>query len=122
VKFLVDECLPARLAARLGDLGHDAMHVADLDLLGATDEQVMAAAAADGRVLISVDTDFGELLAIGKLVAASVILLRGMVAGADYRFRVLADNLEQVEDDLRTGAIVVISGDRVRVRGLPLGG
>ena len=64
MRFLVDECLPAKLAAALSALGHDAVHVSDLNLLGAFDIDVMAAARRDERVLISADTDFGELLAL----------------------------------------------------------
>jgi len=120
VRFLVDECLPARVAAYLRDRGHDAVHVADLDLLGAADEQVMASAASEGRVLISADTDFGELLAVGKHLAPSVILIRGASGAADRRIRLVADNLDQLDEHIRAGAIVVISDERIRVRLLPV--
>lgn len=65
MKALVDESLSTTVARRLGEGGHDAIHLGDLGLLGAADDLVMAAAAQAGRVLISADTDFGELLAVG---------------------------------------------------------
>jgi predicted nuclease of predicted toxin-antitoxin system len=76
VKFLVDECLTRDVAERLTAAGHDAVHVGDLGLLGATDLEVMASAVESRRVVISADTDFGELLAKGGRRLPSVILLR----------------------------------------------
>jgi predicted nuclease of predicted toxin-antitoxin system len=40
------------------------------------DEEIMALAAREERILISADTDFGELLANSPVLAPSVILLR----------------------------------------------
>lgn len=44
--------------------------------LGAPDEAVMAAAVAESRVLVSMDTDFGELLATSNASLPSVVLFR----------------------------------------------
>jgi len=49
VKFLIDECLRPLVAAGLRDVGHDAIHVGDVGLLGATDEQVMALVSVKTR-------------------------------------------------------------------------
>jgi predicted nuclease of predicted toxin-antitoxin system len=68
MRFLVDECLPIRLSHALVDAGHDAIH--------APDTEVMEQAAADNRVLVSADTDFGELLATASVIAPSVIIFR----------------------------------------------
>jgi hypothetical protein len=67
MKFLVDESLSTRVAELLQANGHDAVHVADLGLLGAIDPIVMQTAADAGRVLVTADTDFGELLALGAI-------------------------------------------------------
>ena len=48
----------------------------DLDLGGQPDERVMDLAERDDRILISADTDFGELLANAPVLAPSVILVR----------------------------------------------
>jgi predicted nuclease of predicted toxin-antitoxin system len=76
VRFLIDECLPARLAALLRHAGHDCTHVYEAGLGGQPDEEVMALADRENRVLVSADTDFGELLAMSAVLAPSVVLLR----------------------------------------------
>ena len=45
MNFLIDEYLRPMVADGLKDSGHDAIHVGDVGLLGATDEQVMSLAA-----------------------------------------------------------------------------
>lgn len=119
MSFLLDECLPATAAAMLRDAGHDAVHVAEVGLCGATDRAVMMAAAAGRRILLSADTDFGELLATSRDETPSVVLFRDRAIPAD-RVRVLLDNLDQVADDLLAGAMVVIGKERIRIRRLPI--
>ncbi|WP_349257866.1 DUF5615 family PIN-like protein [Iamia sp.] len=63
MRFLIDECLSTLVADLLRAAGHNALHLAERNLLGQPDEDVMAAAVDEGRVLVSADTDFGELLA-----------------------------------------------------------
>lgn len=52
MKFLVDECLGARLADRLTNAGHDAIHAVAIGLAGRPDPEVMSAARAQQRVLL----------------------------------------------------------------------
>jgi predicted nuclease of predicted toxin-antitoxin system len=72
VRFLIDECLPPFLGAVLRSAGHDA--VAALDLCGVPDSIVMATAREQRRVLVSADTDFGEILARSNDRQPSVVL------------------------------------------------
>lgn len=65
MKFLLDECLRRLVAELLNEAGHDAVHVGDVGLLEKPDVEVMALAAVQARVVVSADTDFGELLALG---------------------------------------------------------
>jgi len=73
VKFLLDECISTRLAPLLADAGHDVIHVSDRDLAGQVDDHVLTAARDEGRVLVSADTDFGELLAKQGLALAPLL-------------------------------------------------
>ena len=78
-------------------------------------------AVKDQRIVLSGDTDFGELQAMSNAALPSVVLLRrqGDRRAAQIAALVLA-NLEAVSEDLAAGAIVVLETDRVRVRRLPL--
>lgn len=120
MKFLVDECLTRDVAERLSAAGHDAVHVGELELLGVTDLEVMASAVESGRVVISADTDFGELLAKGGRTLPSVILLRRHHDSSGQAVGILA-SMPDIEESLVSGAIVVITEHRVRIRSLPIG-
>jgi predicted nuclease of predicted toxin-antitoxin system len=63
VRFLVDEALQDLVAQRLVAAGHSATHVRALRMRGATDDEVLAHAAGEPRVLVTADTDFGTILA-----------------------------------------------------------
>ena len=120
MRFLIDECLPARMAELLRAAGHDCTHVYELGLGGQPDEQIMATADRENRILISADTDFGELLANAPVLAPSVILLRRTDKQARSLTAVVLANLGQVTDDLAAGALIVISDTRIRARRLPI--
>jgi predicted nuclease of predicted toxin-antitoxin system len=121
LEVLVDENLSERVAEVLVENGHDAIHVRDIGLERADDPVVMARAEAEGRVVVSADTDFGAILARSGNRAPSVILFRmaGQRRAWSQAALVLA-NLPQVADDLEAGALVVIEDGRVRSRRLPL--
>jgi predicted nuclease of predicted toxin-antitoxin system len=121
VRFLIDNALSPTVGEELGRAGHDAVHVRELGMQAAADEEIFDRAAEDSRIVISADTDFGTLLAIRKQAAPSVILFRhgGQHRPADQA-ALLKANLPQLADALEGGSIVVIAPDRIRIRALPL--
>src|SRR4051812_39146690 len=58
MKFLIDAQLPPGLCRWLEAREHEAEHVFDLGLAGATDAQVAERAEETGAVLVSKDEDF----------------------------------------------------------------
>jgi predicted nuclease of predicted toxin-antitoxin system len=122
VRFLIDNALSPVIDERLTTAGHDAKHVRDYQLQAASDDEIVARAQDEQRVLVSADTDFGTLLALRRERSPSVVLLRN---GTQQRrpgqqSELLLANLSAVERDLAEGSIVVIEPDRIRIRGLPL--
>ena len=123
MRFLFDNALSPRLAAGLREAGHDAVHVRDLGLAGATDDELFERSANENRVLLSEDTDFGTILALRAERRPSVTPFRRMPdRSAQALLALLLANLDAVSPALDAGAVVVIEPERVRVRRLPIGG
>ena len=122
MRFLVDANLSPRVATFLSGEGFESIHVGDVDLLTATDQAILDYAAANGLVIISADSDFGELLAVSRgAVRPSVVLLRSADRlTPDQQAAILVANLAAVADELKTGALVSIARGRVRIRSLPI--
>ena len=121
MRFLVDQNLSPRLAQLLVDAGHDAVHVRSLGLATAPDTDVLARAAAEARVVVSGDTDFGALLTAGHRREPSLILFRReRPRRAEAQAVLLLNCLDRVESALLEGAIVVIEESRIRIRSLPV--
>ena len=121
MRFLIDNAVSPQVAVELNQAGHDAVHVRELGMQAASDEEIFDHAHAESRIVVSADTDFGTLLAARKQTSPSVILFRH---GSQHRpadqAQLLEANLPQLGSALENGSIVVIQPDRIRVRGLPL--
>jgi len=110
------------MAGELRLAGHDAVHVRDLGLSSAEDEDIFFVAAEQDRVLVVQDTDFATFLATRREVRPSVILFRRRARSTESLLAALLANLPRVSDDLEAGSIVVFEDARLRVRGLPITG
>lgn len=121
MKLLLDANLSPRIAESLRILGFDAVHVVDLGLVTASDDEIFDRAATEGRVVVTADSDFGTLLAMRRATSPSVIHLRQVAElRAEEHLNLLSANLPQIVDDLDRGAIVSLSPTRLAIRDLPI--
>lgn len=122
MKLLIDANLSPAVARRLVAAGHDALHVFDAALGTATDDEILDAAATDGRVIVSSDSDFGALLARHRHSRPSFVLLRhsnDLTAASQADLLVAA--IAAANDELDAGAVISVSPGHLRARRLPFG-
>lgn len=123
MRFLVDNALSPVFVEELAKAGHDALHVRDLGMQAATDEEIFDLATREGRIIVSADTDFGAILALRRTVEPSVVIFRRSSGRRpEQQAKLFLEQLPRVADSLERGSVVVIEEDRLRVRALPIGG
>jgi predicted nuclease of predicted toxin-antitoxin system len=76
VKFKLDENLPVSSAAILTSADQNVDIVTDEGLTGAPDHDVVTAATAAGRILISLDRGLGDIRAYPPGSHAGIVVLR----------------------------------------------
>lgn len=121
MRFLLDQNIPQSVVAELTKAGHDAAHVRDYGLQRADDQVVLDRARGEDRMLVSADTDFGELLARSGEASPSVLLFRPSRGRGSTSLHVLIlGNIETIASAAEAGSVVVVTRDRLRIRQLPL--
>ena len=121
MRFLVDNALSPILATLLEQAGHDALHVRAIALHRSDDVVIFDRAAAEDRIVVSADTDFGTLLATRSAQKPSVIQFRGQGSRKPEALALaILSNLPQLVDALQSGSIVTFEPSRVRLRALPI--
>lgn len=116
MKFKLDENLPASAAALLTKFGHDVDTVAAEGLTGAPDPDVVAAATAAGRVLITLDRGVGDVRAYPPGSHAGIVVLRL----TDQSAQAVGDAIAELADwdglEALAGAVAVLQRGMLRIR------
>ena len=114
MKLLADEGVDSAIVTRLRSDGHDVVYVAELTP-GITDDAVLEVANADGRILMTVDKDFGELVFRLRRVAFGIFLVRLPGLPSTGRADAVAQVIDEHGDEM-PGAFTVLSAGLVRIR------
>ena len=120
MKLLLDMGLSPRTAVFLREKGHDAVHLWEEKSSRMSDDDVAQKATREGRILVTFDLDFSRILALQRASNPSIILFRLQEFTTDQVNHMLGRLLEQYEEELAKGAIIVVDPDRVRARRLPI--
>jgi predicted nuclease of predicted toxin-antitoxin system len=119
MKFLFDQSADFRLIAHLRERGHDVSAISQDYQHSLADEDVLAIARDEKRILVVADRDFGELIFHQGLDHAGIIFFRLPGAPLQTKIEHLAIVLEKHADELAHGEFLVVSPGQVRVAGRP---
>ncbi len=113
MKVLLDACVWGGAATELREAGHDVVYAGDW-AEDPGDEEILSRAAREGRVLVTLDKDFGEWAIVRGAKHSGIIRLVG--CSAHRQALVSARVLALHGADLLAGAIVKAEPGRLRIR------
>ncbi|HEY1342747.1 MAG TPA: DUF5615 family PIN-like protein [Bryobacteraceae bacterium] len=108
MKFLADMGISMTTVAALRGAGEDALHLREQGLHRLPDDQIVAKAIREGRVILTFDLDFGELLAASGKNVPSIILFRMRNQTPEAITPRLVEVIAACHAALAEGAIVII--------------
>lgn len=113
MKLLLDSCLSGGVVAPLKTAGHDVVWAGDWPA-DPGDDEILARASHEGRILITLDKDFDERAVVQDLAHAGIVRLVILSASQQAAACIMA--LTRYGTELPSGAIVTIEPGRIRVR------
>lgn len=116
MKVLLDTCVTSSAKPGIEAAGHDVVWSGDWDK-DPGDEAILKSAFREGRVLVTIDKDFGELAVLRG--AAHCGILRLVNFRAAQQAAVCVQVLAAHGKDLQSGAIITAEPGRLRIRRRP---
>ncbi|MGB5635784.1 MAG: DUF5615 family PIN-like protein [Waterburya sp.] len=113
MKIFLDTCVWRGVKTELINAGHDVVWSGDWNE-DPGDEEILATAYQENRVLVTLDRDFGELAIIRKIPHCGILRLVNL--SIRQQPVVCLRVLELYGNELSSGAIVTASLGRVRIR------
>ncbi|MGB7280704.1 MAG: DUF5615 family PIN-like protein [Candidatus Acidiferrum sp.] len=116
MKFKVDENLPAEHAATLREAGHEADTVADQKLTGADDSALYERCQAEGRILLTLDLDFGNVWAYPPQLHSGIVVFRSHSQDKPTLIALLNRLLPLFRGRTPKKQLWIVEHDRIRYR------
>lgn len=114
MRFLIDVCAGSLdMREILAELGHDAIFAADIDPK-ASDETLLALSAEQGRIVVTEDKDFGDLVFVFGQPHAGIIRFAELDSSEEASAMEYLINNHAAE--MESGAMIVVTPNRIRIR------
>lgn len=113
MKFLIDAQLPRRLADWLNECGHDALHTLSLPRANrTTDDQIIARADAENRMIVTKDADFVDSFQIYGRPRSLLLISTGNISN-DALVQLWSQHLATVVRAAESASYVELTSDAV---------
>lgn len=113
MKLLLDTCVWGGTVEPLRRAGHEVDWSGNWEI-DPGDEEILARAFAEGRILITLDKDFGELAIVRGLPHSGILRVAGFPSR--QQAEVIIYVLSKHGSDLDAGAVITAEPGRLRIR------
>jgi len=117
VQFKVDENLPDETCRALRKAGHDAMSVLEQRMGGVSDSAVYAVCRSESRILVTLDTDFANMLAYPPAESSGIIVLRTEDQSKASVLRLVGQVVSALKSESPDQRLWIVEPGRIRIRG-----
>ena len=116
MKLILDENLSPLHASELRSLGHDAYAVVEVGLSGAADVEIRRFANEEGRVLVSLDADFANVIRFPPEGTPGVVRLKIHPPTEESIRQSILRALERLQNMDLAGCLAIVDPKKIRVR------
>jgi predicted nuclease of predicted toxin-antitoxin system len=113
MRLLLDTCVWGGVQTEVKDAGHNVVWSGDW-AEDPGDDEILAMAARENRIVVTLDKDFGELAIVHQRPHCGIIRLVDISARQQAKYCLAV--LKRHAGELQKGAIITVYRDRVRIR------
>jgi predicted nuclease of predicted toxin-antitoxin system len=118
MRLVLDQGVPRDAAVNLRNLGYDCLHVGEIGMSKAADEEILAFSLGRSAVVVTLDADFHAILAVSGVQGPSVIRMRLQGLGISEVVEVVQKVLAGFEGELKRGCLITVKAFKVTCRRL----
>ena len=112
MRFLIDRCAGKFIAEWLRTQGHDVVESRERGP-DPGDRILLVWAAQESRILITIDTDFGQLVFLEGQSHCGLIRLPDV--SSSERVIIIKDLIDRFQKELESQAIITVRGGKIRI-------
>ncbi|MGA9626128.1 MAG: DUF5615 family PIN-like protein [Bryobacteraceae bacterium] len=121
MNLVLDQGVPRDAAARLRGLGYECIHLGEIGMSKAADEEILAFSLEKNAIVVTLDADLHTILALSGASGPSVIRLRLQGLGALDVAQLVQNVLAGFEADLKRGSLITVKARKTTCHRLPVG-
>ena len=116
MKFKVDENLPQDVVELLRSAGYDAESIHDEGMVGEKDPNIAKVCQAEGRIIVTLDTDFGDIRVYPPQELPGVVVLRLKQHDKPHVLDVMRRVITAFLSQVPTQKLWIVDEKRIRIR------
>lgn len=117
MKFKTDENMPVEAAEMLRSAGYDALSVLEQDLGGYLDPDIAQICRSEGRILVTLDTDFADLRTYPPRDHPGIVVLRLKRQDRESILEIVARLVRTFRFEPVEQRLWIVTEERLRIRG-----